>query len=145
MFGVLMLLFGNWVSLWDFHTMETMSLPVILGGFALSIMQYFICALVSPDFEDGETYDMRAFHEREGRTYIAAIIVLGVFALAVNYAAGASLGVESWSDQNTMVAIMLPCLLLPLFVKAHWAQLLGAIAFAANVTLFLVLYYPVLR
>jgi hypothetical protein len=37
-----------------------MSLPVILGGFALVGAMYLICALIAPDFEDRDDLDLRA-------------------------------------------------------------------------------------
>jgi hypothetical protein len=141
----LMMLFGNWIAIWDFHDMKEMSLGVIAGGFLMAVIQYFVCALVSPDFEDGETYDMRAFHARESPTYLGALLVLMVVSLVVNQAAGAELGVQNWSDQNAMVFAMAPPLLLALLVRAAWAQLLAALAFAGLSLSFLVLYYPVLR
>ena len=72
MLDALLLLVCNWISLWDFHQLKSMTLPVILGGFALVGILYVVCALIAPDFEDGDGLDLRAFHEREGRTYILA-------------------------------------------------------------------------
>jgi hypothetical protein len=145
MFGVLVLLLENWLSWWDFHKLEVLSLPVIVGGLVICISQYFTCALISPDFEDGDTYDMRAFQEREGRTYITAILALAVIALVTNYAAGADLGILNWANQNAPVALIVPFLLLALFVRAAWAQLLAAVVFAGNNIASVLLYYPVLR
>jgi hypothetical protein len=48
----------------------------VLIGFVIVAVVYFICALVAPDFADGDGYDLRAFHASEGRTYIAAFLVL---------------------------------------------------------------------
>jgi len=61
---------------------------------------------------------MRAFNEREGRTYIGAIFAMFIVSLAMNYAAGVSLEVQNWSDQNLLLVIGVPPLLLSLFVKA---------------------------
>ena len=72
MLNALLLLVCNWISLWDFHLLKSMTLPVILSGFALVGVMYLICALIAPDFEDGDGYNLRVFHEREGRTYIVA-------------------------------------------------------------------------
>jgi len=145
MFGVLMMVFANWISLWDFHRLETISLPTMLAALILSVMQYLVCALVSPDFEERETYDMRAFNEREGRTYIGALFAMFIVALALNYAAGASLGVKKWSDQNSLAVIFIVPVLLALLVRAAWVQLIGALAFAGFIIAYLVIYYPVLQ
>jgi hypothetical protein len=145
MFAVLLLLFGNWITLWDVHALNELSLGVIVGGAVISVIQYFICALVSPDFEDGETYDMRAFHERESRTYLGGMLALMVVSLILNYAAGAKLGIQNWANQNALVLAMAPPVLLAFFVRAAWAQLAGAVLFLGLTVAYLGFYYPVLR
>ena len=145
MLAALFQLVANWVTLWDFRTMEVMPIGVVLIGFAIVAVVYFICALVSPDFEDGESYDLRAFHASEGPTYIAAFLVLALFALATNFVAGVGAGVQNWADQNLLVLAIIPVILLALFVKARWVQVLCPLAMAAAFLLFLAIYYPVLR
>jgi hypothetical protein len=108
-------------------------------------VQYFICALISPDFDDGDTYDMVAFQEREGRTYITAVFALMIVALVSNYAAGAGLDIRNWADSNVIVVLMLPPVLLALFVRARWAQIVAPVVFLGLSTVFPLLYYPALR
>jgi hypothetical protein len=144
MVDALLLLLANWIALWDFHRFETMSLGLIATGFVTVGAQYFICALVSPDFEDGESYDMRAFHAREGRTYIAASAVLVLLSLGVNAAAGLAAGVKNWADQNALVLVMAPAAIVPLFVRARWVQVLAPIAIGLSTIAFMALYYPAL-
>jgi len=144
MFDALMLLIGNWISLYDFHRMETLPISIIAAGLVFSCAQYFICALVSPDFDDGETFDLHAFHAREGRTYIAAFAVLMGLSLATNAAAGVGAGVENWARQNAIVLAMVPAVLTPLFVRARWAQIGGPLVLAILMILFVPLFYPVL-
>lgn len=144
MLNGLLLLASNWISLWDFHHIETMPLATIAIGFVFVIGQYFICALVAPDFEDGEGYDMKAFHAREGGTYMAAILVVVVVSLIANAAAGAGAGVDNWARQNAVVLAMAATVILPLFVRRRWAQVAGPLALAGLLLAFLPIYYPVL-
>ena len=144
MFNALMLLIANWISLYDFHRQEVMPIATIATGVLFSFAQYFICALVSPDFDDGETLDLRTFHDREGRTYITAFALLILLALVVNTAATFGAGVENWGRQNAIVLAMLPAALTPLFVKARWAQLSGPLVVAILLVIFIPLFYPVL-
>jgi hypothetical protein len=44
MFAVLLILLDNWIALWDFHTLNEITLGVLVGGAVLSVVQYFICA-----------------------------------------------------------------------------------------------------
>ena len=144
MVNALLLLTGNWISLWDFHRMEAIPLAIIATGLLLVGIQYFICALVSPDFEEGEAFDLRAFHAREGRTYMVGFLVLTLVALGVNAAAGARAGVQNWADENAIVLAMIPPILISLFVRKQWAQVGAPLVLAATMISFLVIYYPVL-
>jgi hypothetical protein len=144
MLDALLLLLANWIALWDFHRFKTMSLGLIVTGFAMVGIQYFVCALVAPDFEDGEGYDMRAFHAREGRTYIAASAVMVFVSLGINAAAGLAAGVPNWANQNALVMVMTPAVIAPLFVRARWVQILAPIVIGLSTVAFLALYYPAL-
>ena len=144
MLDALLLLMGNWISLWDFHRMEALPIAVIGAGLVLSVTQYFLSALVAPDFDEGETYDMKAFHARERPTYLAAFLALLILALAANFAAGAGAGVENWARQNALVLAMFPPVLVPMFVRTGWVQVLCPAILTAELVGFLALYYPVL-
>jgi hypothetical protein len=144
MLDALLLVSVNWISFWDVHRFETMPIGFIATGFLLVIMQYLICALVAPDFEDGDTFDLRLFHEREGRTYMLAFLAIMLVALAVNAAAGMAAGMQNWANQNAFVLAMAPTVLLPLIVRARWAQVLGPLVLAVLIIGFLGFYYPAL-
>ncbi|MEO8455991.1 MAG: hypothetical protein ABI454_12610 [Sphingomicrobium sp.] len=135
---------ANWISLWDFRSEGTLSLGTIAIGFLLVIINYALCALVSPDFEGGETYDLKRFHECEGPTYIAAMLALVLASIAVNFLAGAALDIANWADENSVVIANLVPLGLALAVKRPWAQLLAPIALLATVIAYAVIYYPAL-
>jgi hypothetical protein len=145
MLNALLLLVCNWISLWDFHRLKSMTLPVILGGFALVGAMYLICALIAPDFEDGDGLDLRAFHEREGRTYILAFAAFLPLAFILNIAAGAGAGIQTWAQQNAIIFVMAPPMLIPLLFRARWAQVGGPLVLVVVMVAYLVVYYPVLR
>ena len=144
MLAALFQLLANWITLWDFRTMKVMPISVVLIGFVIVAVVYFICALVAPDFEDGDSYDLRAFHANEGSTYIAAFLVLALLALAINFAAGVGADVQNWEDQNLLVLAMIPVIMLGLLVKTRWAQIASPLAMIAAFLIFLGIYYPVL-
>ena len=144
MLAALANLAGNWLSLWDFRGVRVLSLATIASGFVLVIINYSVCALVSPDLEAGETHDMRRFHECEGPTYIGAMLVLIVTSIIVNFFAGTELNVTNWSDENYLVIGMLVPPVLALFVKTEWAQVLAPVVLLIEVIAYAVIYYPVL-
>src|SRR3954453_20402261 len=119
---------ANWISLWDFRSEGKLSLATISIGFLATIINYALCALVSPDFEGGETYDLKRFHEREGPTYIGAMLALVIMSITVNFLAGATLDISNWGNENYLVIADLIPLALPLTVKRPWAQLFAPAA-----------------
>lgn len=145
MLAALFNLTDNWISLWDFRNTTTLSLATIATGFAFVTLNYFLCALVSPDFEGGETYDMKRFHAREGRTYILAYLVLACFALLINFSVGAGFNLSEWAKGNWLVLLAFPFILLGLFVRRPWAQIVSPAAELALTIAFAVIYYPALR
>ena len=135
---------ANWISLWDFRSEGNLTLATIAIGFLFTIINYALCALVSPDFDGGETYDLKRFHEREGPTYIGMMLVMVIASLTVNFLAGAALDISNWAAQNYLVTADLIPLGLALAVKRPWAQLIAPAALLVAVIAYAVIYYPVL-
>lgn len=144
MANALMLLLANWLSLFDFRGKETIDLPTVFMLFALVITLYFACALVSPDFDEGETYDMAAFHEREGRTYIGTLAALLVVSFIANIDATHE-GVANWGSENAIVVWMIVPTIAPLFSRNKAVQLLSPIVLLGLTLAFMIIFYPVLK
>ncbi|HEX5238743.1 MAG TPA: hypothetical protein VFW39_09805 [Sphingomicrobium sp.] len=134
----------NWISQWDFRTEHSLSLGTIASGFLFVVINYFVCALVSPDFEGGETYDMKHFHACEGPTYIAATLVLILISIVENFLAGVELKSQNWANENNLVITFLVPAALPLLIKAKWMQILAPAVLLAETVAYAVIYYPVL-
>jgi len=142
MADAVMLLFSNWISLYDFRAMQVMSIGTILTLFAFVTTLYFTCALVTPDFEDGD-YDMRAFHEREYRAYVGAILALDIVSFLANVEAGSS-GIADWASQNAVVFAMLPMAILPLLSRNRIVQIVCPAILLVENFAYLIVYYPTL-
>jgi len=138
-------LIANWFSLWDFHTFGALSLTTVAIGFAFCVNQYLVCALVAPRIDGADGLDMRVFHERQGRTYVAALAVLFAFSIAANVLAGSALDVENWAKQNGLVLAMLAVVVAALVWRARWVQIAAPSALIVLVVAFLTAYYPALR
>jgi hypothetical protein len=134
----------NWISLWDFRTEGPLALGTIAAGFLFVVINYFVCALVSPDFEGGETYDMKRFHECESSTYIGATLVLIAASIVENFLAGSQLGISNWSNENRLVIAFIVPPLLALAVKRPWAQIVAPVTLLIGIITYAVVYYPVL-
>lgn len=134
----------NWLSSWDYRALGNLSLLVITSEFVFVVLNYFFCGFVSPDFEGGETYDMRRFHECEGPTYILVFVAIVTIAMVENFAAGVGLGLSKEGAENALVIFQLPLALLPLFVKRSWVQVGAPAVLLITIVAYAVLFYPVL-
>jgi len=145
MLCALALLFANWLSLWDFNSNGPISIGTVVSGFLYTVLQYFMCALMAPDFEAGDRHDLKEFHAREGRSYLSAFLAVVVISLALNAAAGWELGIANWSNQNIPVGMMVPPILLAMFVRRQWVQVAAPLIFLGIISAFPAIYYPVLK
>lgn len=145
MSGVFLLVSVNWLSVWDLRTVPTFNLEVIASNFVLVIGQYFVCALVSPDFLGEDGYDLKKFHARERGTYLGAYLALVIFGFFLNILAALSYGLASWGQQNAMVIGLLAAGFAAAFINRAWVQIAAPLLVIALMIAFPIIYYPVLR
>ena len=143
--AALMLLWANWISLWDLHALGAFTLPTVATGFLYSILLYAVCAFVSPKLDGEDGMNMRLFHETQSQTYIGAFVVLFAITLPVNYLGATDLSVASWGSQNGIVIAMLLAATAPLFIRARWVQVGAPIALIALLVAYMLMFYWVLR
>jgi hypothetical protein len=144
MADAVLLLFGNWLSLWDFRELRAIDLATLFIQFGFVCALYFTCALIAPDFDGGESFDMGAFHARQGPTYIGAALVLVLASVVGNLTAGA-VGVANWAEENRITLIMVPTVAAALFLKNRIVQIVCPALLFVELMAYLVIYYPVLR
>lgn len=140
----MLLLCENWLSLWDLHDQEQLSLEAIATTFVMVISQYFTSALVAPDFEGGDSYDLREFHTRERRTYVGTLVVVGVIGVCINLEGALRLGLSSWGQQNWIALPFLALTSAALVFDRPVVQIGAPLILIAILLTYPVLYYPVL-
>lgn len=144
MLVAMFLLAVDWLSTWDYRTFDKLSLVEISSGFLFAMLNYFFCALVSPDFEGGETYDLERFHSTEGRTYILVFVATVTIAIVESFLAGEKLGITKQGVENALVLFQLPLSLLPLFLRRAWVQIDAPAVILMTVVAYGAMFYPVL-
>jgi hypothetical protein len=144
MLVAMFLLAVDWLSTWDYRRFDKLPLVEISSAFLFVVLNYFFCALVSPDFEGGETYDLERFHSTEGRTYILVFFATVTIAIVENFLAGEKLGITKQGAENALVLFQLPLSLLPLFVKRAWVQIVAPAVILMTVVAYGAMFYPVL-
>jgi hypothetical protein len=145
MFIALILVIGNWISLWDFHVFTKITATVIAVGFAFSILVYLVCALVTPDFTGGGPFDLREFHRLQGSTYMGAGFATLIASVAVNAAAAASLGMQNWGNENTLVIAAVVPMAAAFFVRKSWVQIVAPLILVVLLAAYIFIYYPFLK
>jgi hypothetical protein len=84
MVNAILLVFVNWLSLWDLRSVTSWDLASIAIQFLFAVSVYVICALVGPKMPDDGTIDLEDFFWRQRRYFYGAIIVCLVLALLAN-------------------------------------------------------------
>lgn len=134
---------GNWISLWDFHTMVKITETSIAGGFAFSILVYLVCALVSPDFDIGGTINLREFHQSQGSAYMGVALAAIILAVVTNFIAG-GMGIQKWANENAIVFAMFVPLIAVFASRKFWVQVLAPLVLLGLMIAYIFIYYPVL-
>jgi hypothetical protein len=84
MVNAILLVFVNWLSLWDLRSVTSWDLASIAIQFLFAISVYVICALVGPKAADEGVIDLEDFFWRQRPYFYGAIIVCLVLALLAN-------------------------------------------------------------
>lgn len=142
MVNAALLLLSNWISLWDFRDQKHFDIGTILILSVFVVLLYLACAMVSPDFGEGDSHDMEKFHQGEGRMYIGTIVLFLIMAFVANIDA-ADNGVISWGTENRIVLPMIVTAAIPMvFIRHRLVQLIFPMLLIAESLYFLVHYYP---
>ncbi|RYG33656.1 MAG: hypothetical protein EON93_09245, partial [Burkholderiales bacterium] len=129
---------GNWASEWAHHDMEAWPAWSVLLSVTMLVISYLTCYLVTPDIAETGEIDLRAFHARERVSYLSAFLALLVSSQAINFAFGAAAFFDAWLRDSVVTFLAIALVLLSLFVKATWAQIVGAAGIASLSAYFLV-------
>jgi hypothetical protein len=142
MVNAALLLLSNWISLWDFRNQQHFDIGTILILSLFVVLLYLACAMVSPDFGEGDSHDLEAFHRREGRIYIGMITLFLIMAFVANVDASDN-GVLSWGAENRIVLPMIFTAAIPMiFINHKLVQLIFPLLLIVESFYFLVHYYP---
>lgn len=137
MWSILAMVMGNWAADWALRSLTEWPAWTVLWLMTSKIAQYVLCVFVTPEFgANDEKIDLVAFHEREGHNYLWAMVGFCFIALAFNFTFSGFYG--SWLRDSLITITALGFTLTAIFVKARWAQVGAAGAFAGLATYFLI-------
>src|SRR5438876_8216198 len=84
MVNAVLMVFVNWLSLWDLRSVTSWDLASIAIQFLFAVSVYVICALIGPKAPDEGVIDLEDFFWRQRLYFYGAIIVCLVLALLAN-------------------------------------------------------------
>src|SRR6267154_2381600 len=65
MANAVLLVFANWLSIWDLRSVKTWDLGTITVQFLFAVAVYFTCVLVGPKTPDEDSIDLEDFFWRQ--------------------------------------------------------------------------------
>jgi hypothetical protein len=137
MWAILAMTLGNWAADWQLRSLTEWPAWTVLWLITSKIAQYVLCVFVTPEFSaNDEKIDLVAFHAREGRNYLWAMVGFCFVALAFNVTFSGFYG--SWLRDSVITLVALSATFTAIFIKARWAQLGAATVLAGLSTYFLI-------
>jgi hypothetical protein len=130
-----------WIGMWDMRALPSWPVAMIAFLFVMATLIYVQVRLTCPNIPAEGEIDLREFHRRNGREYIALFAVIAALTIVVNIVFGEMTSVREMIEQNMVVA--------PMFVVAVVAALsfrpgVQKLAAAAEILLWLA-YFATLQ
>ena len=143
MANAILLVFANWLSIWDFRSLKTWDLASITVEFLLAISMFLICAWLGPRTDEGEI-DLEEFFWRQRPYFYGALLATFVLSLLVNLDFLKTVNVALFVRQNLTVLPMLILSLLGLLSRRRWIQWAAGFCLLAMVIGYTIAFYSTL-
>ena len=144
MFDVMLMVFANWLSLWDLRTVRTWDILTITSQFVMAVLQFAACSVAVPEAVGEGAIDLDAFYFEQRPMYWGLLTALLASALLANIAFLKSANVALFVGENLATLFMFPPAVLALVMKARWAQWAGGIGLLLMLLYFTVTFEGVL-
>ena len=144
MTNAILLVFGNWLSLWDFRSIKVWDLASITLGFLLAVSMFLICAWVGPKTPDHGEIDLEDFFWRQRRYIYGALLATFILSLLANLDFLKTPNVGLFVKQNLTVLPMLVPSVLGLVSRKRWIQWVAGFCLLAMVIGYTIAFYSTL-
>ncbi len=144
MVNAILLVFANWLSLWDFRSIEAWDLWSITIGFLLAISMFFICVLVGPKAHDEGPIDLEDFFWRQRPYFYGALMACAVLSLLANLDFLKTANAAMFLKQNLTVLPMFVPTAFALASRKRWVQWAAGLCYLALLLGYTILFYSTL-
>ena len=131
MTNAVLVVFANWLSLWDFRSIKIWDLASITINFLFAINVFLICVLVGPKAHDEGPIDLEDFFWRQRPYFYGALLSIVILSLVANLAFLKSANASLFVKENLTVLPMLIPVVLALVSRARWAQWVAGLSYLA--------------
>lgn len=122
MVNAVLVVFANWLSLWDLHVITSWTLGSISVQFLFAINVFLICVLVGPKTHDEGPIDLEDFFWRQRPYFYGALVACAVLSLFANLEYLKTADAALFFKQDlTVLPIFIPTVL-ALVSRKRWVQ-----------------------
>ena len=144
MVNAILLVFANWLSLWDFRSIKTWDLASITVGFLLAVSMFLICVLVGPKAHDEGPIDLEDFFWRQRPYFYGALVACAVLSLLANLDFLKTANAALFVKQNLTVLPMFIPTVLGLVSRKRWVQWAAGLCYLAMLLGYTIVFYSTL-
>jgi hypothetical protein len=144
MVNAILLVFANWLSLWDFRSIKAWDLWSITVGFLLAISMFLICVLVGPKAHDEGPIDLEDFFWRQRPYFYGALMACAVLSLLANLDFLKTANAALFVKQNLTVLPMFIPTVLGLASRKRWVQWAAGFCYLAMLLGYTIVFYSTL-
>jgi hypothetical protein len=131
MVNAVILVFSNWLSIWDLRSLKSWDLVSITVQFLFAIVIFLICVLVGPKAHDEGTIDLEDFFWRQRPYFYGAIVACVVLSLFANLAFLKTPNAALFLKENATNLPMLIPTVAALVSEKRWIQWAAGLCFLA--------------
>ena len=144
MTNAVLVVFANWLSLWDFRLIEVWDLASIAINFLFAVNIFLICVLVGPKAHDEGPIDLEDFFWRQRPYFYGALVVCAFLSLLANLDFLKTANASLFFKQNLTVLPMFVPTVLGVVSTKRWIQWAVGLIYLAMLIGYTVMFYSTL-
>ena len=142
--NAILLVFTNWLSLWDFRSIKVWDLASITVNFLLAVSMYLICALVGPKVPEEGEVDLQDFFWRQRPYFYGALVACALLSLLANLDFLKTANAALFVKQNlTVLPLFIPTVL-GMVSRKRWVQWLVGLWYLVSTLGYTIAFYSTL-
>ncbi|HJT45048.1 MAG TPA: hypothetical protein VJ721_02140 [Chthoniobacterales bacterium] len=140
MVNAVVLVFSNWLSIWDLRSLKTWDLVSITIQFLFAVAIYIICALIGPTIPDEGFLNLEDFFWRQRRYFYGTVVLCVFLSLIANVAFLKTTNASLFLKENSLNIPMFIPTVLGLLSDKRWAQWAAGLGFLAMMLAYTIIF-----